>query len=380
MQRREFLAFGAGFSFGCLLPGSLHAAGIHDVEWLADVTRPPGKLPIPDRPLAPLLVDASGQSISTWKDWEAQRQRIRDAWLAFLGPMPVERPPVKLEVLNQSLIEFPSGGECHRTLVRYQAEADEFVEGYLLRPVGDRFPGRRPGIVALHQTSQNSIDEIAEVEVARPGNQNLAFQLCEQGFVVFCPRCYLWQTPPDFKIDVKTTVERFHQRHPNTLGMHKMLFDAQRAVDVLVSLDEVDPKRIGTVGHSLGAKEVLYLMAFDERVKAGVASEGGIAFSSTNWHDPWYLGAGIKDPEFRLNHHQLLALIAPRPLLILGGESGPGAADGDRSWPYVVEAQSVYGLDEGRIRLGLLNHHRGHSIPDDVRDKLFEWLRVYTEL
>lgn len=380
MQRREFLTLGAAFSAGMLLPGPVQADVPRDVAWLGDVTRPPEKIPNPDRPLAPLLTDGTAKPITNWPAWQAERKRLRAAWLDFLGPMPTERPPVKLEVLEQSLVEFPSGGQCHRNLVRYHAEADEPVEGYLLRPVAKKDDLKDakplPGLVALHQTSRNSIDEIANVE--RSGAQHLAFQFCEQGFVVFCPRCYLWQTPPDYKLDVKSTVERFHSRHPKTLGMHKMLFDAQRGVDVLTSLDYVDSKRIGAVGHSLGAKEVLYLTAFDERIRTGVASEGGIAFSSTNWHDPWYLGSGIKAPNFALNHHQLLALIAPRPFLILAGESGSGAADGDRSWPHVAAAQSVYQLSGERVRLGLLNHHQGHSIPRDVQGKMEEWLKVYT--
>lgn len=378
MRRREFLAVGAAASASLLLPGTVRAEVTRDVEWLSTVNRPPEALPVSERSLVPLLVNEAGQPIETRKAWAAERQRLHDAWLKFLGPMPTERPGVKLEVLNRSVVQFPKGGACHRDLVRYQAEADEFVEGYLLQPVGEQFQGLRPGIVALHQTSRESIDEIANVEAARPGNQDLAFQLCAAGFVVFCPRCFLWQTPPEYNIDVKTTVERFHKRHPDTVGMHKMLFDAQRAVDILVSLPSVDPKRIGTVGHSLGGKEVLYLMAFDERVKAGVASEGGLAFSSTNWADPWYLGSRIKAPDFKLNHHQILALAAPRPLLILGGESGPGAADGNRSWPYLAAAQPVYGLDQQPVRLGMLNHQQGHSIPNDVYQKLQEWLQVYT--
>lgn len=64
------------------------------------------------------------------------------------------------------------------------------------------------------------------------------------------------------------------------------------------------------MGHSLGAKEALYLAAFDERIKAAVASEGGTGFRSTNWDAAWYLGPAIRDENFSLNHHQLLALIA----------------------------------------------------------------------
>jgi dienelactone hydrolase len=258
--------------------------------------------------------------------------------------------------------------------VRYEAEAGQFVEGYLLRPAQPAAT-RRAGIVALHPTSKESIDEIAGVTGS--SERHLGLYLCRKGFVVFCPRCYLLQTPPAYRIDVKQTVDDFRKRHPQTLGMHKMLFDAQRAVDILVSLPDVDPARIGATGHSLGAKETLYLAAFDERIRAAVASEGGIGFNSTNWADPWYLGQGIKSPDFKLNHHQLLALIAPRAFLILGGERGPGAADGDRSWPYVEAALPVYRLYGEPPRLGLLNHHQGHSVPPAALERLTSWLTTY---
>jgi len=369
MQRREFLSWCAGASTTALWPRLSFAETPRDVAWLADVQTPPQKIPAPDRPLAPLLVDDQQQPIKTPEQWEQARKKLRDAWMKFLGPMPTERSPVKLEVLKE---DRPDG--CVRQLVRYLAEADEPVEGYLLRP-SKEIKGKRSGIVALHQTARESIHEIAGLVGAE--HQHLALQLCRDGHVVFCPRCYLWETP-DHNIDVTTTVARFKQRHPETLGMHKMLFDAQRAVDVLVSQPDVDPNRIGAVGHSLGSKESLYLAAFDERIRTAVASEGGIGFTQTNWKDPWYLGPGITAPDFNLNHHQVLALIAPRPFLILAGESGPGAADGDRSWAYVAPAMSAYRLYGEPARLGVLNHRQGHTIPLDVRIKLLEWLRVYT--
>ena len=155
-----------------------------------------------------------------------------------------------------------------------------------------------------------------------------------------------------------------------------MLYDAMRGVDVLAGLADVDPARIGAVGHSLGAKEALYLAAFDDRIKSAVASEGGIGFRSTNWNAPWYLGKEIHKPGFPLNHHQLLALTAPRPFLILAGEKGRGAADGDRTWPFVEAALPVYELFGSPARLGLLNHRQGHTIPTKVFRRLAEWLRV----
>ena len=39
-----------------------------------------------------------------------------------------------------------------------------------------------------------------------------------------------------------------------------------------------------------------YLGGLDDRVKAGVSSEGGISLPSTNWDAPWYLGPAAKKP------------------------------------------------------------------------------------
>ena len=98
---------------------------------------------------------------------------------------------------------------------------------------------------------------------------------------------------------------------------------------------------------------------------------------STNWDAPWYLGNAIHQPEFPRNHHELLALIAPRPFLVIGGESGPGAADGERSWVLLNAARPVWDLFGQPVRLGLLNHQQGHAVPDDVFERMAEWMQVY---
>jgi dienelactone hydrolase len=76
----------------------------------------------------------------------------------------------------------------------------------------------------------------------------------------------LWQDVQSF--DQAVTGHR--QLHPSARGIAKMLYDAQRAVDVLVSDSNVDRQRIFAIGHSLGAKEVLYLMAKDQRISLGL--------------------------------------------------------------------------------------------------------------
>jgi hypothetical protein len=62
--------------------------------------------------------------------------------------------------------------------------------------------------------------------------------------------------------------------------------------------------------------------------------------------------------------------VAPRPLLVLGGDS----ADGDASWPFVQAALPVYELLGAGDRVGLFNHHGKHSFPKEGRRIAYQWL------
>jgi dienelactone hydrolase len=337
-----------------------------DVPWLAEVQRPPEVQSTFDTgTMLPLLLKNDGSRVSNREQWSARKQELIDAWQEFLGPDLTSPKDNTFTVTNTQKI-----GKILRELIRYECEPGLFVDAYLLRP-DDAGQTRRPGLVVLHHTTAATIDEVAGVS-SRDSRQ-LGWKMAERGFIVICPRCFLWQDAEN----LNNAVDKFRARHPQSLGMRKMLFDARRAVDVLSHRSDVDPARIGAMGHSLGAKETLYLAAFDDRIKAAVASEGGLCLKSTNWDAPWYLGPKINDESLVRNHHELLALIAPRAFLVVGGEAGPGAADGDRSWPHISAASEVYRLFNDHPRLGLLNHHKGHEIPGTAFQKMAEWLEVY---
>ena len=90
----------------------------------------------------------------------------------------------------------------------------------------------------------------------------------------------------------------------------------------------------------------------------------------SNWADEWYLGASIKERLTTFDHHQLLALAAPRALLIQGG----GSADGEKSWPYVAAALPIYRLLGAADRIGLHDHKGKHSYPREAREMAYRWL------
>lgn len=363
-SRRDFMlgALAAG-AIGAMTNVQAEEGGQRgDVAWLKEVQTPPPKIPDDVPRLAPLLQDRGGQPITDLAGWERRRKELLADWNAFLQPLALDRPQPKLKVLEE---DRPQG--VIRQLVQYESEPGLPVEAYLLRPAELKQPV--PGVVCLHSTANETIRQPAGVQ----GRPELAFglRLAEQGMVAVCPRCFLWQGEGGYQ----ELVRRFQRRHPRSLGMAKMLWDAIRAADVLQSLPEVDSKRLGAVGHSLGAKEALYLAAFDTRIAATVSSEGGIGTKFSNWDAVWYLGPGIAEPTFQREHHELLALVAPRPFLLIGGDS----ADGARSWPFIEAALGVYRLYGQPCRIGLYNHGAGHSVPPECEQRIYEWLRVYLQ-
>jgi hypothetical protein len=339
-----------------------HAAAVSggDPVWLAEVAAPPpGSRE--DRPALTLFPDQPPPADLV--AWRPVRERLRRDWLEFLGPLP--QPAEALDLKIHETEDLP---RCRRSLISYAAEPGRRVDAYLLLPKADQSP-RRPGLVVFHSTTAETIRAVAGTG-SKP-EQFIGLRLAERGFAVICPKNFLWE---EKSYDAAVAAAR--GRHPQSRGMATMLADGMRAVDVLQSLPDVDPGRIGTIGHSLGAKEALYLLAFDDRVQAGVSSEGGVGLGFTNWDAPWYLGPEIRQAGFTKDHQQLLALIAPRPYLVIGGESGPGCADGDRTWPYIAVGQQIARLSGEPVRMGLLNHHQGHLFPPEAQERAFEWLEA----
>ena len=101
-----------------------------------------------------------------------------------------------------------------------------------------------------------------------------------------------------------------------------MVFDSLRAIDYLVTREDVDPERIGTLGLSMGSTMAWWTAALDERVKVCVdicCLTDFDALVESNGLD----GHGVYYYVPRLLKHfttsQINALIAPRPHLALAG-------------------------------------------------------------
>lgn len=295
----------------------------------------------------------AGTNAAARQEWSRARKDLKRQWIEFLGPFPRRKVPLDVQEMGTEELD-----DFTRRHVNYQVEAGVYVDGYLLVPKGAG--GRLPAVVVFHPTTHFGPRGVAGLESSYPKEKWQGVDLVRRGWVVWCPRNYINTEGANWTSNTRAVMAR----HPRWTGMTRMAWDAVRAADFLESLPEVDPKRMACLGHSLGAKVVLYAMAFDPRYRAGVMSEGGIGLEFSNWDAPWYLGPNIDRPGFRLEHHQLLALAAPRPILLIAGDS----ADDDRSLAFLDAARPVYELFGAGASLQFLNHHKGHIYGREARD------------
>src|SRR5258708_28717875 len=89
--------------------------------------------------------------------------------------------------------------------------------------------------------------------------------------------------------------------------LHFLGYVGANCYNALASLPQVDPKRIGIVGHSYGGKWAMFASCLYDKFACAVWSDPGIVFdekrSNVNYWEPWYLGyepgkerkAGIPD-------------------------------------------------------------------------------------
>jgi hypothetical protein len=109
-----------------------------------------------------------------------------------------------------------------------------------------------------------------------------------------------------------------------------------RAMDALASQPKIDQNRISLWGHSRNGKSALLAAALDQRPASVIALQSGTAGGSLgrddvgesiakitqsfpHWFAPNYAAWASRQRQLPIDQHQLLALIAPRPVLLGSG-------------------------------------------------------------
>jgi pimeloyl-ACP methyl ester carboxylesterase len=198
------------------------------------------------------------------------------------------------------------------------------------------------------------------------GVDSFAYMAVQKGYIAVAIRWF----GESYGEGYSEAVANLKLRNPHCSGLGKWVWDAHRLLDYLSEQPQVDARRIGIIGHSLGAKMAIYAAAFEPRITAVVANEGGTGLTFSNYEDYWYFGDSIQKVDKSTDQHELLALIAPRPFLLIGGDH----YDTVESWHYINAARQVYELYGKPLNIGYFNHHRGHMPTPESVWRSMEWL------
>ena len=196
-------------------------------------------------------------------------------------------------------------------------------------------------------------------------------------------------------MDVRISAKNpFYQKYPEWSAVGKNLWDIRKAIDYLISLNEVDASRIASIGHSQGAAATIYAMAMDERIKVGVSSCGGFPMRMNKnpfcyARNSWWIGRPMLRPYcvagkmFPSDIHEVLALSAPKPFLYIAALNDcKYSLDEKDITKSALENMSdnikkVYRLYDAEDNFKTVFHCNGHSFMQKQRDAAYKFLNKY---
>lgn len=317
----------------------------------------------------PLKFD-DGTPVRTAKEWDKRRGEILKYWHAAMGEWPplIEKP--KVELGERQVRE---GVTQHRIKIE-TAPGRTVEDAFLLRPEGK---GPFPAVVVVFYGAA------AGVGLDKSKMVDFALQLAKRGFVAL-----------SLGGDPNTYYPTKEKCRIQPLSFHA--YEAANCYNALAAMPEVDPKRIGVVGHSYGGKWSMFAGCLYDKFACMATSDPGIVFDekrgNVNYWEPWYLGfdpalkeqrkSGIPNdknprtgPYKKLiadgrDLHELHALMAPRPFLVSGGSE-----DLPERWKALNHAVAVNKLLGAENRVAMTNR-KGHTPTEESNEALyafFEW-------
>lgn len=320
---------------------------------------------------SPMLFE-NGQQVQNAGDWRRRREEILRTWHSYMGPWPqlLEKPKIKF-------LENERRDSITQHHVRLEVAPDRLTDdAYLLIPDGVQ---KAPAVLVVYYDAKTGIGQ------GKADLRDFAWQLARRGFVTLS----LGSPPASFYPDKANS-----QLQP--LSFHAYV--AANCHTILAGLPQVDPKRIGIVGHSYGGKWAMFASCLYEKFACAAWSDGGIVFdekrSNVNYWEPWYLGyepgrerkPGIPNDtnprtgpyqkliEAGRDLHELHVLMAPRPFLVSGG-----AEDRPERWKALNHTVAVNRLLGYENRVAMTNRE-GHTPTPESNEQIYRFFEQFLKL
>lgn len=312
----------------------------------------------------------NGEQFLAWKD------RLIKKVKELLGefPKPSDLSPVKITTEEKE--------NYVREKYIIQTEKDCFMPLYILIPKGNR--KKYPAILCCHGHGPYGKDPIAGAHYnnseiignIRVHNYNYGEQMAQRGFITVCPD---WRSFGErigyYNPFAPQDICNIHFIQHLILGRTLLganVFDGMRAVDFLLTRDDVDADNIGCMGLSFGGTMTTYLTLLEPRIKAGDI----ICYATTTKHyaisRPNFCGSQLVPCLYKYaDVGDVIAAICPKPLLI---ESG---ANDTCFWLYSAEqahrkVASAYEAAGVKDKLHVEIFPGGHSFSGRMAFEFFD--------
>jgi dienelactone hydrolase len=346
---------------------------------------------------------------SGFKDMSAWKRQARRKLLELLHYAPTKCEP------RPEVVEKVDKGDHVREKVFFNTTPDIRVPAYVFIPKKAKFPA--PALVALHDHGgfyfwgkekliecENEHPVLAEFKKHYYGGVSIASALVRQGYVVIVIDMFYWgerrmmldDDPADWRERPRSiSAERiaaFNQR----AGQSEQLvgrtifaagftwpgiifWDDIRTVDYLITRPEVDPKRIGCVGLSVGGLRSCHLAALDDRIKAAVIVGWMASFpAQLKDHVRHTIGHTKLVPGLYryLDYPDVAALGMPAALLIINGRRDQlFDLNGVRqSFNKITACYKKAGIAE---KLRARFYDTPHEFNSDMQAEAWEWLEKW---
>ncbi len=312
------------------------------------------------------------------RSWNIKKPKLRNKLYELLGdwppvftPEPLIESSLKREHYILELFEFGNG-------------IGHTVYGYLVIPKGRQQPG--PAILYNHYHGRAYSNAKDEIFKKWPTKTPPAEALAKEGYVVMVIDAYCFgerknQAPlKDHKSGPKNEealYKMFLWQGKTLWGM--IVRDDMLALNYLLSRPEVDPKRVGVMGTSMGSTRSWWLAALDERIKAAVCVacltryQDVIESGHINSHSIYYFVPNVLKEG--IDMEAVVGLIAPRPLLTMTGTEDEGSP-----LPGVNKinnfAAKLYKLYKAENEFqGLTYPGLGHDFTPEMWETMLSWFR-----
>jgi dienelactone hydrolase len=303
------------------------------------------------------------ESLLQEADVAGYQREMREVFIQALGGFP-ERAPLDARVTG---VLDRNGYRIEKIL--YYSQPGFPVTATLYLPDG---PGPHPGV--LHSCGHSSEGKGTELY------QRASALMAVHGLAVLCvdplgqgERKQL----ESYGITGATTEHMLMGVAPILLGENlatSMIWDGIRGLDYLTQRPEIDAERLGCVGNSGGGMMTSYLMALDDRVRAGAPA----CFITDTRRKNVHPGPGDAEQNlhaqtaYGLDHADLILMRAPRPTLILSATRDYVPING--AWETFRQAKRLYsrlGFPEG---VDLVEVNETHGFSPGLRVAAVRWM------